>query len=54
MYTGIREVFQTNRGFSSYKDNFSGLKAELSSYKAAVDNVDTSVNVRDWWQTHKQ
>ena len=26
-----------------------GLKAELSSYKAAVDDVDPSVDVPDWW-----
>ena len=32
----------------------SDLKAELPSYKAAVDDVDPSVDAYDWWQRHEQ
>ena len=31
-----------------------GLKAELTRFKAAVDDVDPSVDVHDWWQRHEQ
>ena len=32
----------------------SDLKAELPSYKAAVDDVDHSVDAHDWWQRHEE
>ena len=31
-----------------------GLKAELPSYKAAVDDVDPSVDAQDWWERHTE
>ena len=31
-----------------------GLKAELPSYKAAVDDVDPSIDAHDWWQRHEE
>ena len=31
-----------------------GLNAELPSYKAAVDDVDPSVDAHDWWQRHEE
>ena len=31
-----------------------GLTAELSSYKATVDDIDSSVDAQDWWQRHGQ
>ena len=31
-----------------------GLKAELFSYKATVDDIDPSVDTHDWWQRHRQ
>ena len=29
-----------------------GVKAELPSYKAAVDDVDPLVDAWDWWERH--
>ena len=31
-----------------------GLKADLPSYKAAVDDVDPSVDAQDWWERHTE
>ena len=31
-----------------------GLKAELPSYKAAVDDVEPSVDTHDWWKRHEE
>ena len=31
-----------------------GLKAELPSYKAAVNDIDPSVDAQDWWKRHEQ
>ena len=31
-----------------------GLKTELPSYKAAVEDIDLSVDSLDWWKRHEQ
>ena len=31
-----------------------GLKEELPSYKAAVNDIDPSVDAQDWWKRHEQ
>ena len=31
-----------------------GLKAELPSYKAAVEDVEPSIDTHGWWQRHEE
>ena len=40
--------------FLNNPTSLTGLKAELSSYKAAVEDIDPEVDILQWWKSHEK